>query len=132
MSDQMVSLVRCTRCATSLAWSVDHKTWCSMTTGKTTCPQGGPHVVFTPKLEAAPEDFVAAVEETPVQDEPAVTYAPDMETLAVTLNAQDRCDRCGAQALHRAERETFELLFCNHHFEENSEKLTADGWIFSR
>jgi hypothetical protein len=34
-----------------------------------------------------------------------------------TLNALDRCDRCGAQAYVRAVLETSggELLFCGHH-----------------
>lgn len=35
-----------------------------------------------------------------------------------TLNASDRCDRCGAQAYVRAVFVTGELLFCGHHGKE--------------
>jgi hypothetical protein len=134
MSDQMVSLVRCVRCATSLAWEVNAKTWVSMKTGKTVCPQGGPHKVFTPKLEDGA--FDGLLDGTPVQEDVAVTYAADMdtatETIAPTFNAQDRCDRCGAQALARAEHEGLsDLLFCKHHINEQRDGLTAAGWTIS-
>jgi hypothetical protein len=32
-----------------------------------------------------------------------------------TLTAQDRCDRCGAQAKVRVEFKASDLLFCAHH-----------------
>lgn len=32
-----------------------------------------------------------------------------------TLNALDRCDRCGSQAYVAYIKGTQELLFCNHH-----------------
>ena len=42
----------------------------------------------------------------------------------VSLNAADRCDRCGAQAYVRAELTSGgELLFCAHHAREHEEKL---------
>lgn len=41
-----------------------------------------------------------------------------------TLTAEDRCDRCGAQAYVRVELETGgELLFCAHHGREHSDAL---------
>jgi len=40
------------------------------------------------------------------------------------MTAQDRCDRCGAQAYVRATMESgFELLFCAHHWHENEARL---------
>jgi len=40
------------------------------------------------------------------------------------MTAQDRCDRCGAQAYVRATMESgFELLFCAHHWHENQARL---------
>ena len=42
------------------------------------------------------------------------------------LTAQDRCDRCGAQAYVRAVLATGgELMFCAHHGKEYAEKLAA-------
>ncbi len=42
------------------------------------------------------------------------------------LTAQDRCDRCGAQAYLRVELPNGgELLFCAHHAREHGEKLRA-------
>jgi hypothetical protein len=44
------------------------------------------------------------------------------------LTAQDRCDRCGAQAIHLAEMpDGLELLFCNHDFEIHEPKLAEIG-----
>jgi hypothetical protein len=41
-----------------------------------------------------------------------------------TLNAADRCDRCGAAAVVRAVLPTGgELLFCGHHAREHSTRL---------
>jgi len=40
------------------------------------------------------------------------------------LTAEDRCDRCGAQAYLRVELTTGgELLFCAHHAREHGDKL---------
>ena len=44
--------------------------------------------------------------------------------LAPSLNAADRCDRCGAQAYVRARLHAGgELLFCAHHGREHLPKL---------
>jgi len=41
-----------------------------------------------------------------------------------TLDALDRCDKCGAQAWFRVEfSNMFSLLFCKHDFDKNSAKL---------
>jgi hypothetical protein len=43
---------------------------------------------------------------------------------APALSAEDRCDRCGAQAYLRVELHTGgELLFCAHHAREHGDKL---------
>jgi hypothetical protein len=40
------------------------------------------------------------------------------------LTALDRCDRCGAQAYVRTVLASgSELLFCNHHWHENEDRL---------
>lgn len=40
------------------------------------------------------------------------------------LTAEDRCDRCGAQAYLRVELHSGgELLFCAHHAREHGDKL---------
>jgi hypothetical protein len=40
------------------------------------------------------------------------------------LTATDRCDRCGAQAYVRTTLASgSELLFCNHHWHDNEERL---------
>ena len=50
---------------------------------------------------------------------PASTLRPDHD-----LTAQDRCDRCGAQAYLRAVLPGGgDLLFCRHHAREHGEKL---------
>jgi ribosomal protein S14 len=50
---------------------------------------------------------------------PASALRPDP-----TLTAQDRCDRCGAQAYLRAVLPGGgDLLFCRHHAREHGEKL---------
>jgi hypothetical protein len=42
------------------------------------------------------------------------------------LTAEDRCDRCGAQAYLRVELTTGgELLFCGHHAREHGDKVKA-------
>lgn len=40
-----------------------------------------------------------------------------------TLNAADRCDRCGAQAYVKVTMPVGELLFCAHHGKEHQDKL---------
>ena len=50
---------------------------------------------------------------------PASTLRPDP-----TLTAQDRCDRCGAQAYLRAVLPGGgDLLFCRHHAREHGDKI---------
>ena len=39
------------------------------------------------------------------------------------LNALDRCDKCGAQAMMRATLANGELYFCGHHGREISQSL---------
>ena len=48
-------------------------------------------------------------------------------TLAQTpLTAEDRCDRCGAQAYVRVTLDGGStLLFCGHHFKEHEDRLRA-------
>ena len=47
-----------------------------------------------------------------------------------TLNANDRCDICGAQAYIRVTLATGELIFCSHHGNEQRAKLEpiSLGW----
>jgi len=43
---------------------------------------------------------------------------------STALTAEDRCDRCGAQAYLRVELQSGgELLFCAHHAREHGDKL---------
>lgn len=53
-----------------------------------------------------------------------------METTlkVISFTALDRCDRCGAQALARAEKAGRDLLFCNHHLRKNYDVLLDGGW----
>jgi hypothetical protein len=52
---------------------------------------------------------------------PQVTTATAPST---ALTAEDRCDRCGAQAYLRVELQSGgELLFCAHHAREHGDKL---------
>lgn len=49
------------------------------------------------------------------------------QTPTITLTAQDRCDRCGAQAYHRATLPSgLELFFCNHDLRKHLSKLVED------
>lgn len=45
--------------------------------------------------------------------------------MTTTLNATDRCDRCGAQAYVRAEMRNGELLFCAHHARQHRDALAG-------
>lgn len=44
------------------------------------------------------------------------------------LTNADRCDKCGAQALVKAEGVGGEIFFCGHHYAKNELKLQA--WAF--
>ena len=58
-----------------------------------------------------------------MRDEAEVTTAV---ATSAPLTAEDRCDRCGAQAYLRVELQSGgELLFCAHHAREHGEALKA-------
>ena len=42
------------------------------------------------------------------------------------LTAADRCDRCGARALHRYLFAAGELMLCAHHEREHQDRLPHD------
>lgn len=42
-----------------------------------------------------------------------------------TLNANDRCDSCGAQAYVWVNGITGDLLFCGHHFSKHEDKIRS-------
>ncbi len=50
-----------------------------------------------------------------------------METLVST----DRCDRCGAQAYVRFNKDAQELDFCGHHTTTYGDTLDSQGWSIS-
>lgn len=61
------------------------------------------------------------------------TMTPSAPAIADTLTAQDRCDRCTAQAKARAlppgaSGVGSQLLFCTHHLRPNFAGLTKAGW----
>ncbi len=49
------------------------------------------------------------------------------------IKTDDRCDRCGAEAYHRAvktiDEKLLEVLLCGHHFRSNSYELGLNGWL---
>ena len=58
---------------------------------------------------------------TEIEKRPKVTTAV---APSAALTAEDRCDRCGAQAYLRVELQSGgELLFCAHHAREHGDKL---------
>lgn len=47
----------------------------------------------------------------------------------IEFTAQDRCDRCGAQAYSMARHEEYSsLLFCLHHRKQHYDMLLDSGW----
>lgn len=47
----------------------------------------------------------------------------------IEFTAEDRCDRCGAQAYTLAKHDQFgELMFCLHHRREHYDNLLDEGW----
>lgn len=54
------------------------------------------------------------------------------EQVSLPLTAEDRCDRCGAQAYLKVEIGGSSLLFCAHHSREHEPKLRAAGARFVR
>lgn len=57
---------------------------------------------------------------------PALAAAAEVE-----LNAQDRCDRCGAQAYVHASLNGSVLLFCGHHGKKALPGLASQGFDVS-
>ena len=46
------------------------------------------------------------------------------ESPEISLNTNDRCARCGAQAYYLVVFDNgFDLLFCKHHYDGNKDKL---------
>lgn len=64
-----------------------------------------------------------------IRNEAKMNTAADVRTTSdlndiPALSAQDRCDRCGAQAYLRVEVSAgLELFFCAHHAREHGDKL---------
>lgn len=53
----------------------------------------------------------------------------DTDLPVIEFTAEDRCDRCGAQAYAVAMREGLsDLLFCMHHRKRYFDALLDDGW----
>lgn len=53
----------------------------------------------------------------------------DNEMPLIDFTAEDRCDRCGAQAYTLAKNENCgELLFCLHHRRQHVNALLDEGW----
>jgi hypothetical protein len=50
-----------------------------------------------------------------VKDHPSAQNSEKKEWI---LNANDRCDRCSAQAYVRVNGSTGDLLFCGHHYDK--------------
>jgi len=52
----------------------------------------------------------------------------DTKNPSIEFTAEDRCDRCGAQALSSYKKEALELLFCLHHAKRHNLALECSGW----
>lgn len=52
----------------------------------------------------------------------------DSKSPIVMFTAEDRCDRCNAQAYMLTYRDGFELTFCLHHAKKHVDNLIIDGW----
>lgn len=55
----------------------------------------------------------------------------DAKNPSIEFNANDRCDRCRAQAFAAANKDGLELLFCAHHIDAHKLSLEMSGWIVS-
>ena len=55
----------------------------------------------------------------------------DQDNPVIELTADDRCSRCGAQAivLARHDEGLGEFLFCVHHVREHKDKLLDSGFL---
>ena len=51
-----------------------------------------------------------------VKDHPSAQNSENIQEW--TLNANDRCDRCSAQAYVKVNGSTGDLLFCGHHYDK--------------
>lgn len=61
------------------------------------------------------------------------TLTEPQAQVRAALTAQDRCDRCGAQAYLAVEvAPGMELLFCAHHTREHRDKLKETGAVIVR
>lgn len=47
---------------------------------------------------------------------------------SIEFTAQDRCDRCRAQAVASYKKDGLELLFCLHHAKKHNLALECSGW----
>lgn len=47
----------------------------------------------------------------------------------MSFTNQDRCDRCGAQAYSRFNKDSLELIFCAHHARESFDNLIIQGFM---
>jgi hypothetical protein len=52
----------------------------------------------------------------------------DTKHPSIEFTANDRCDRCGAQAYAAYRKEAYELLFCLHHAKQHNLALEVDDW----
>lgn len=73
----------------------------------------------------------------PMTKEPQKTSVMSLDDLIgdamITTSPMDtthRCDRCGAQALVRAELGNMKLIFCAHHARANIPVMAEQGWKF--
>lgn len=55
----------------------------------------------------------------------------DTKSPSVEFTAQDRCDRCGAQAYAAYYKDELELQFCLHHAKQHNLALEVSGWMVS-
>jgi len=59
----------------------------------------------------------------------ALTTSDNDSEKGCAMDATNRCDRCGAQALVMVLMEASELLFCNHHAHKYQTALLAQGGL---
>ena len=52
----------------------------------------------------------------------------DQDNPVIELTADDRCDRCNAQAIFLTRKDELEMLFCVHHLRQHKEKLIDAGF----
>lgn len=69
---------------------------------------------------------------TAVSFSDATEETPEVPPVPVALNANDRCDKCGAQAYTRWTLESgLDLLFCYHDGNEAEAGLLGKGFIMT-